>query len=107
VNKGIKMKKPDKKSIQNPSLSAAPRWERSKKVMTEEEVEKFKNMNWEWYYNCYLYLDEPLEILCKICGGLNIFQPREMKKKCEHCGIECHRCEMKEEIDTKSFQPKK
>jgi hypothetical protein len=101
----MKMKKSDTKNVQNPSLPNSSRWERSKKEMTEEEVEKFKNMNWEWYYNCYLYLDEPLEIMCKICGGLNIFLPREMKKKCGHCGIECHRCEMKEKENSKTFQP--
>ncbi|MGA7827585.1 MAG: hypothetical protein WCA04_08000 [Geobacteraceae bacterium] len=99
------MEKDEKKNAQTPSLPNTPRWVRSTKEMTEEEVEKFKSMNWEWYYNCYLYLDEPLEIMCKICGGLNSFRPREMTIKCIHCGIECHRCEKKEKIDTKSFHP--
>jgi len=72
-------------------------WELVRKEMTEEEVAKFKEMNWEWYYNCYLYKDEPLEILCKICGGINIFLPGEKKKKCIHCGIECRRCEVDED----------
>ncbi|MRR06824.1 MAG: hypothetical protein EG828_07750 [Deltaproteobacteria bacterium] len=91
------MKKADPKEAQKSSLPRTTRWERTNKVMTEEEVEKFKNMNWEWYYNCYLYLDEPLEITCKICGGLNYFFPREMTKKCSHCGIECKRCEVIEQ----------
>jgi len=90
------MKKADPKEAQKSSLPRTTRWERTNKKMTEEEVEKFKNMNWEWYYNCYLYLDEPLEVTCKICGGLNYFLPREMKKKCNHCGIECKRCDVSE-----------
>jgi hypothetical protein len=54
-------------------------------------------MNWEWYYNCYLYKDEPVAVMCKICGNINVFQPGEKKKKCNHCGIECRRCEVDEE----------
>lgn len=76
--------------------SAAP-WKKVTYPMSEEEVEKIKAMNWEWYYNCYLYRNETLEIMCKICGGLNIFLPGEMKKKCVHCGIECRRCEVDED----------
>jgi hypothetical protein len=95
------MKKDSKKDlekyVQDPSRSRTPRWMRSKSTMTEEEVEKFKEMNWEWYYNCYLYRDESIEVACKICKGVNIFLPGEMKKKCVHCGIECHRCEVDEE----------
>jgi len=94
VQKGLQMKDADSKEAQKSSLPRTTRWERTNKEMTEEEVEKFKNMNWEWYYNCYLYLDEPLEIACKICGGQNYFLPKEMKKKCTHCGIECNRCEI-------------
>jgi hypothetical protein len=45
--------------------------------------------------------------MCKICGGINNFLPREMKKKCVHCGIECNRCEKKEDLDTKTYQPEK
>jgi hypothetical protein len=101
------MKKGKKKEVQSSSLPNRQQVIRLNREMTEEEIEKFKNMNWEWYYNCYLYLDEPLEIMCKICGGLNTFLPREMKKKCVHCGIECHRCEKVEKVDTKTFQPEK
>jgi len=72
-------------------------WEHITHEMTEEEVDGFRNMNWEWYYNCYLYKDEPLEILCKICGGLNTFLPGEKKKKCVHCGLEIRRCEVDED----------
>lgn len=103
----MQMKKAETKKVQSPSSPNTPRWMRTNKEMTEEEVENIKNMNWEWYYNCFLYLDEPLEIMCKICGGLNNFLPREMKKKCLHCGIECHRCEKKEDLDTITFHPEK
>lgn len=72
-------------------------WERVIHEMTEEEVDRIKNMNWEWYYNCYLYKDEPLEILCKICNGLNVFLPGEKRKKCAHCGLEIRRCEVDED----------
>lgn len=72
-------------------------WEKATHTMSEEEIEYFKNLNWEWYYNCYLYKNETIEVLCKICQGLNIFQPGEMKKKCVHCGIECRRCEVSED----------
>lgn len=72
-------------------------WEKITHPISEEEIARIKAMNWEWYYNCYLYKDEPLEIMCKICGGLNIFLPGEMKKKCIHCGIECRRCEVDED----------
>ena len=105
LQKGMRMKKGQTKKVQSPSLPNLPRWIRSTKGMTEKEVETFKNMNWEWYYNCYLYLDEPLEITCKVCGGLNNFLPREMKKKCTHCGIECHRCEMNKKEEFKTFHP--
>lgn len=74
-------------------------YELAKREMTEEELEKIRSKNWEWYYNCYLYRDEPIMVSCKICGALNIFLPREMTKKCRQCGIECHRCEVDE--DTK------
>lgn len=72
-------------------------WELARNEMTEEEVGKIRNMNWEWYYNCYLYKDEPVAVMCKICGNINVFQPGEKKKKCSHCGIECRRCEVDEE----------
>ncbi|MDD2319220.1 MAG: hypothetical protein PHO83_04125 [Geobacteraceae bacterium] len=91
------MKQRRKKDVREPSTQMTPRLMRSKSTMTEEEVEKFKGMNWEWYYNCYLYRDEPIEVMCKICKGVNIFLPGEMKKKCSHCGIECHRCEVDEQ----------
>jgi hypothetical protein len=91
------MKQSRKKDVREPSMQRTPRWIRSKSTMTEEEVEKFKKMNWEWYYNCYLYRNESIEVTCKICNGVNIFLPGEMKKKCSHCGIECRRCEVDEE----------
>lgn len=51
-------------------------------------------MNWEWYYNCHLYKDEPVAVTCKICGNMNVFLPGEINKKCGHCGIECRRFEV-------------
>ncbi len=72
-------------------------WQHVKGGMTEEEVEKIRNMNWEWYYNCYLYKDEPVEVTCKICGNMNVFLPGEKKKNCAHCGLECRRCEVDED----------
>jgi hypothetical protein len=73
-------------------------WESAKQEMTVEELEKIKNMNWEWYYNCYLYLDEITPIACKRCGQINVFQPGEKTKTCENCGAEAKRCEKEEEL---------
>jgi len=87
----------DLENIDKIKKTKSLQWEHASHQMTEEEVETIKNMNWEWYYNCYLYKDEPLEILCKICGGLNVFLPREKKKKCVHCGLEIRRCEVDED----------
>lgn len=80
-----------------PTARKSLHWELAKREMTEEELNKIKNMNWEWYYNCYLYKDEPVEVTCKICGSMNVFLPGENSKKCEHCGIECRRCEVDED----------
>jgi hypothetical protein len=80
-----------------PSQSKSMHYELAKREMTDEELQKIRDMNWEWYYNCYLNLDEPIMVSCKICGAINIFLPREMKKKCGECGIECHRCEIDED----------
>jgi len=93
MKKRLKLEEEDERTI---TQAAAP-WKKVTHPMSEEEIEKIKSMNWEWYYNCYLYKNETLEIMCKICGGLNIFLPGEMKKKCIHCGIECRRCEVDEE----------
>lgn len=90
-------KKQAKEEERRPSQQKPMRYELAKREMTEEELEKIKNMNWEWYYNCYLYKDEPIMVLCKICGATNIFLPREMSKKCAECGIECRRCEVDED----------
>ena len=73
-------------------------WRKSQVVMTEEEVDKYRNMNWEWYYNCYILLDSPTPIACKRCNHINIFLPGEMTRKCENCGIECKRCEKEEKL---------
>jgi hypothetical protein len=91
-------KKVEKEEAQRPSRPKAMHWEFAKKEMTEEELQKIRDMNWEWYYNCYLYKDEPVAVSCKICGALNVFLPGEKKKKCILCGIECHRCEVDENI---------
>jgi hypothetical protein len=73
-------------------------WETARQDMTEEELETIKNMNWEWYYHCYLYLDEIIPIACKRCGQINVFQPREKKKTCKNCGAETKRCEKEEKL---------
>jgi len=73
-------------------------WESSKQEMTEEELEKIKNMNWEWYYHCYLFIDELTPIACKRCGQINVFQPREKTRTCENCGAETKRCEKEEKL---------
>ncbi|HOP39821.1 MAG TPA: hypothetical protein PLI53_02135 [Geobacteraceae bacterium] len=90
------MKERKKDKFEEIPVQRSPHLIRYKGGMMKEEIEKFQNMNWEWYYNCYLYLDEPIMVTCKICGGMTLFLPREMKKKCENCGIECHRCEVDE-----------
>jgi hypothetical protein len=86
-----------KQEGQRPSRPKSMHWELAKNEMTEEEVQKIRDMNWEWYYNCYLYKDEPIAIACKICGAINVFLPGEMKKKCSKCGIESRRCEVDED----------
>ncbi len=73
-------------------------WESGRQEMTEEELDKIRNMNWEWYYNCYLYMDEIIPVACKRCGFFNIFQPGEKLKNCENCAAECKRCEKEEEL---------
>ncbi len=77
-------------------------WKRSPHEMTEEEIEKFTKMNWEWYYNCYLYLDEVIPVMCKRCGHFNVFQPGEKVRRCENCGDESKRCEKEEDLTGKS-----
>lgn len=72
-------------------------WQAATHEMTEEEIDKIRNMNWEWYYNCYLFKDEPVAVSCKICGKMNVFLPGEKKKKCVQCGIEGRRCEVDED----------
>ncbi len=73
-------------------------WKASSHDMTEEELERIKDLNWEWYYNCYLYIDEILPISCKRCAHINVFQPREKEKICENCGAETKRCEKEEKM---------
>ncbi|MEA5115108.1 MAG: hypothetical protein VB050_13895 [Geobacteraceae bacterium] len=80
-----------------PAKRKSLHWELAKRDMAEEELATIRNMNWEWYYNCFLYKDEPVEVTCKICGFMNIFLPGEKSKKCVQCGIECRRCEVDEE----------
>ncbi len=87
----------DKKDDPKPNTRKSLHWELAKREMTEEEIENIKNLNWEWYYNCYLYKDEPIEVTCKICGLMTVFLPGEKSKKCVHCGIECRRCEVDED----------
>ncbi len=76
----------------------APSWERVSFELTEEELKTAKEMNWEWYYNCYLYLDEPISIACKRCGHINLFHPREKWKKCDNCAAVCRRCDKEEDL---------
>lgn len=90
------MKEVKKEKLEETPPPRSPNWIRYRGGITKKEIEKIQGMNWEWYYNCYLYLDEPIEVTCKVCGGMTVFLPREMKKKCMHCGIECHRCEVDE-----------
>jgi hypothetical protein len=73
-------------------------WKASSHEMAEEELEKIKNMNWEWYYNCYLYTDEATLVSCKRCAHINVFQPGEKERICEKCRAEVKRCEKEEEL---------
>jgi hypothetical protein len=82
----------------NPRVPTILSWEGSRQEMTEEELENIKNMNWEWYYNCYIYLDEILPVSCKRCGHINVFQPMEKVRECENCAAETKRCEKEEEL---------
>jgi hypothetical protein len=97
--RGLAMKKQDvdTRNQHRATQAKSMNWELATHSVTEEEIDTIKNMNWEWYYNCYIFRDETIEVVCKICQGMNIFHPGEMKKKCEHCGIECHRCEVSED----------
>jgi hypothetical protein len=81
----------------NPPSSKSMHWQVATHEMRKEEIDRISNMNWEWYYNCYLFKDEPVEVSCRICGKLNVFLPGEKKKKCAHCGLECRRCEVDED----------
>lgn len=91
----VKITEDDIKNLKVPKMLS---WKSSSQQMTEEEVEQYKNMNWEWYYHCYLYIDEITPISCKRCGHINVFQPREKVKNCENCGAESKRCEKEEEL---------
>lgn len=73
-------------------------WQKVSQEMTEDELEKIRSMNWEWYYHCYLYIDQYTPILCKRCGQFNVFAPREKTRKCENCGAETKRCDKEEEL---------
>ncbi len=91
----------DKKEKLNIEIAENPKmhsWKASSKKITEEELEKINNMNWEWYYNCYLYIDEIISVLCKRCAHVNVLQPREKERTCENCGAEVKRCEKEEEL---------
>jgi hypothetical protein len=85
-------------NVKNPKVPKILSWEGSRQDMTEEELDTIKNMNWEWYYNCYIYLDDILPVSCKRCGHINVFQPREKVRDCENCGAESKRCEKEEEL---------
>jgi len=91
----IKISDEDLKNLKTPKSMT---WRKSQEVMTEEEIDKFKNMNWEWYYNCYIFLDVPTPVACKRCEHTNIFPPWEKIMKCENCGAECKRCEKEEDL---------
>lgn len=84
--------------IRNHRVPKMLSWKSSTHEMTEEELEKFRNMNWEWYYHCYLFIDEITPISCKRCGHINVFQPGEKVRNCENCGAEAKRCEKEEEL---------
>jgi hypothetical protein len=84
--------------IRNLTSPKSMTWRKTHEVMTEEEIDKIKNLNWEWYYNCYILLDTLTPIACKRCNHINIFLPREMTRKCENCGAECKRCEKEEDL---------
>ncbi len=90
--------KRDKEEKPEPSRRGAMHYELARRPMTEEELKKITDMNWEWYYNCYLHKDEPIPISCKVCGWINVFSPGEKKKRCAKCGIEYRRCEVEEEL---------
>lgn len=92
---GVKISEED---IRNRGVPKLLSWESASQEMTEEELEKIRNMNWEWYYNCYLYLDEIIPISCKRCSHINVFQPGEKMKICENCGAHSKRCEKEEEL---------
>ncbi len=85
----------DIKGLKVPKMAS---WRASSHEMTEEELKKFENMNWEWYYNCYLFLDEITPVACKRCSHVNVFQPGEKEKTCENCGAEVRRCEKEEKL---------
>ncbi len=71
-------------------------WEVKNQEMTQEEVEQIQSLNWEWYYNCYLYGDQKIVIACKRCGRYNWFEPGEKIVTCTTCGEKCTRCEKEE-----------
>ncbi len=91
----VEISEEDIRNLKSPKMLS---WESASREMTEEELEKIKNMNWEWYYHCYLYLDEIIPITCKRCGHINVFQPGEKTRTCENCGDETKRCEKEEKL---------
>jgi hypothetical protein len=91
----VKITEEDIRSLKVPKVLS---WQKAEEEMTEEEIEKIKKMNWEWYYNCYIYLDSPTPVSCKRCGHINIFMPGEKTLKCENCGTESKRCEVEEDL---------
>jgi hypothetical protein len=91
----------EKKEKVNVEIAEDPKmhsWKVSSHEITGEEMEKINNMNWEWYYNCYLYIDEITPLSCRRCTHINVFQPREKERICENCGAEVKRCEKEEKL---------
>ena len=101
---GIKISEEDVKTLKTPKSMT---WRKTHEVMTEEEVDKIKNMNWEWYYNCYIFLDAPTPVSCKRCEHINIFPPWEKIMTCENCGTECKRCEKEEDLGERNRENEK
>ena len=100
----IKISEEDLKNLKTPKSMT---WRKSQEVMTEEEIDKIKNMNWEWYYNCYIFLDSPTPVACKRCEHINIFPPWEKIMKCENCGTDCKRCEKEEDLGDRNREKEK
>lgn len=89
----------DKKDKLNTDITEGPNrhsWKASSHEISEEELEKINNLNWEWYYNCYLYIDEITFLPCRRCAHINIFQPMEKERICDNCGAQVKRCAKEE-----------